>query len=130
MVNYLEKISNKDFLLRSIKVNRILEEESVEDIEYSINAKYKILENKNGDITLRVLVSAGFIPDMMFKAELEFNVYINMEIDIADKEIDKNIEELLYFLGSEVSYLLATITKSMGGSALILPPTIKGIEKM
>ena len=61
---------------------------------------------------------------------MEFNVYLEINGEISNEELEDNIKDILYTLGSEITYLLTPIIKSMKGGALIVPPMIDKIEKM
>ena len=44
--------------------------------------------------------------------------------EITDENIHNNIKEIIAPLGAEVSYIIASITKEMIGSHVILPPVL------
>lgn len=125
----LDSINDRTLILRSIKVDEVVAKNDGEhDIEYNLDFEYKIVENKNGIVNLKVKSEAYFEPEMVLKALMEFNLYYDIDGEVSDDEIYGNIEELLSPIGSEVSCLLALITKSMSGTPLILPPVIKEIR--
>lgn len=129
MKNIMEKIEGKTIELRKIIVEDLPAQDCTE-IEYKSDVKYKIIDNKIGVATIRAISESYFNPESIFKSSMEFNVYLEIDGEITDEEIEDNIEEILYTLGSEITYLLTPITKSMKGGALIVPPMIDKIEKM
>ena len=133
MKEIIDKIIEKDFELRSILVKDEIYKESKEndneEIEYVLNAKYRIIDNKPNAIVIRVNTNSFFTPNAIFKADMEFNVFLGVDGELKDEDIHDNIEEILSPLASEISCLLATIIKSMKGRPLILPPVINKIEQ-
>lgn len=129
MKNIMEKIEDKTIELRKIIVEDLPAHDSTE-IEYISNVKYKIIDNKLGVVTIRVISESFFNPKSIFKANMEFNVYLEISGEISNEELEDNIKDILYTLGSEITYLLTPIIKSMKGGALIVPPMIDKIEKM
>ncbi|MDU4884308.1 hypothetical protein [uncultured Clostridium sp.] len=129
MKNIMEKIEDKTIELRKITVEDLSAHDSTE-IEYISNVKYKIIDNKLGIVTIRAISESFFNPEGIFKANMEFNVYLEINGEISNEELEDNIKDILYTLGSEITYLLTPIIKSMKGGALIVPPMIDKIEKI
>ena len=129
MKNIMEKIEDKTIELRKITVEDLSAHDSTE-IEYISNVKYKIIDNKLGIVTIRAISESFFNLEGIFKANMEFNVYLEINGEISNEELEDNIKDILYTLGSEITYLLTPIIKSMKGGALIVPPMIDKIEKI
>ena len=66
----------------------------------------------------------------MFIAKFRYNVIVEFENDITDDEVYKNINDILDSIGSEISCLISILTRSMGGSPLIVPPVVNKISRL
>lgn len=129
MKKIIDNIISRELSLKNIKVREVIERSDSEDNTFNMKAKYKIVENNNGEVNIRINIISGFEPEIMFNSEMDFNLYIKFEKDVKDKDISDNIEDLIHQVGSEVSALLAQIVKSMIGSAIIVPPVISKITQ-
>ena len=69
-------------------------------------------------------------PEALFCIYLEYRINYEFSHKVATKFIEKNIEEILHPVGSEVSYVTSTLTKFLTNNYFIMPPTITiGQEK-
>ncbi|EEH97398.1 hypothetical protein CSBG_01024 [Clostridium sp. 7_2_43FAA] len=128
MGKQLGKLEDRKIFLRKIKFRDIITDTDA-DINYKLNMQYKIVENKNGVVNIKVKVYSLFVPEFLFKSSMDFNVVLEFEKEVENEDIISNIEELMDPVASEVSYLLGTITKSMNNNIpLILPPVIDDIK--
>lgn len=128
MGKQLGSLIDRKIFLRKINVEEIINNFDEEDVNYKLNVAYKIVENNDGVVNIKVKVNSNFIPDFLFKAAMDFNVIVEYEKKVDNKDIIENIGDIIYPIGSEVSYLLSTITKSMSDMPLILPPVIDNIK--
>lgn len=60
--------------------------------------------------------------------DLEYIIEFELEEKITDGEIDDNIDILISPLEQETSYLIATLTKYIIGTYIILPPQLEVSE--
>lgn len=129
MEKFNNEIMDRDFSVRKVAINRIYTDtDEIEEIIYVSNLKYKITNIKENIINLLLKVKCGFNPSTMFEADIEFNMFVEFKNEINQDEVIQNIEEIAAPIGSEISYLLAIFTKSMGNSPLIVPPVINSHE--
>jgi 5-methylcytosine-specific restriction endonuclease McrBC GTP-binding regulatory subunit McrB len=63
-------------------------------------------------------------PGVLFSIETEHIIEFMVGDEITVEEINSNIREIIAPLGAEVSYIVASITKEMIGSRMILPPIL------
>lgn len=129
MKKIIDNIISRELSLKNIKVTEVIEKSNSEDNTFNMKAKYKIVENNNGEVNIRLNIISGFEPEIIFNSEIDFNLYVKFEKDVEDKDISDNIGDLINQVGSEVSALLAQITRSMIGTAIIVPPMISKITK-
>jgi len=129
MNKIMGNIISRELSLKNIKVTEVIEKSNSDDNTFNMKVKYKIVENNNGEVNIRLNVVSGFQPEIMFNSEMDFNLYIKFDKDVEDKAVSDNIDYLINQVGSEVSALLAQIIKSMIGTAIIVPPIISKITK-
>lgn len=123
-------ILDKEYFLQDMKIERVELKDVKGDIEYFLKAEYEILEIDENIVTINAKVKSGFDPAVMFKGKFNFDIRVDFENDISgENEIEEHLEGIFRNLGSEISYLVAICTKSMGGSPLIVPPLMVEYKK-
>lgn len=115
--------------MESMNIEKIINDIKPDDVEYELNVRYYLDEFDENKALLKVICDSGFKPNLMFRANFKFNAIVEFEKEVTSDDIDSNIDEIVDSIGSEISYLIATLTKSMGGSSLIVPPIINNIDK-
>lgn len=123
-------VVNTELFMNSMNIEKIVNEVKVSEINYELNIKYYIDEFEEEKVLLKVICDSGFKPNLMFRASLNFDVVVEFEKEVALEDVESNIEDILDSMGSEISYLIAALTRSMGGSSLIVPPIVNKIEKL
>lgn len=122
------KMLSRSIHLREFNIKEIVEEDqSDEDIQYISNAKYKITKNIDGIVIIMVKCESFFKPELIFTSSMTFNMFIEFEKDILDEEIRNNIHDFIQPIAADISLLLATATKSMNSSPVIVPPNFNEI---
>lgn len=86
--------------------------------------KYKILDLKENTFSLKLDCKVYVDPESLFCIYLEYRINYELSHKVDKKFIEQNAEELLYPLGSEVSYVTSTLTKLLTDNYFIMPPTI------
>lgn len=122
--NILTKSKKRKSYLNKIvatKINKIPEGTAV---NVDQETKYKILNNSVESIVIEVNTKTFIKPEALFSIEIEHVIELIPTEEITDAEINSNIEEITAHLGAEVSYIIASITKEMIGSHMILPPVL------
>ncbi|MGB9975806.1 hypothetical protein [Thermovenabulum sp.] len=119
------KIKRKRFYLNKINAIKINKEPSDNTISINQDASYSILEKSKDRLSVKVNTKFFVEPEALFSIELEYIIEFELNEEITDKEIEDNINEMITPVGGVSSYIVASITKEMLGSYLILPPTLK-----
>ena len=86
--------------------------------------KYEILDLKENTFSLRLNSKVFVEPEALFCIYLEYRINYEFSHKVDTKFIEKNIEEILHPVGSEVSYVTSTLTKFLTDNYFIMPPTI------
>lgn len=124
-------VINTDLFMDSMSIEKIINEVKTEEINYELNIKYYIDEYEDEKAFIQAICDSGFKPNLMFRADFKFSIVAEFEKDVTSEDVESNIEYIFdSSIGREISYLIATLTKSMGGSPLIVPPIINKIEKL
>ncbi|MDI9475520.1 MAG: hypothetical protein ACOX0L_00635 [Natronincolaceae bacterium] len=108
------------------KVTAVRMDKKLDDTAVSVNqeTKYKVLNNPEGGISISVNTKTFVEPGVLFSIETEHIIEFMVGDEITVEEINSNIREIIAPLGAEVSYIVASITKEMIGSRMILPPIL------
>lgn len=124
----LKKLKRKEFYLNKITAKKIDKVPSDAKININQHTSCKIMKNSDGNLFIKVITKTFIKPAALFSADIEYIMKFESEEGITDKEIEDNINEIVMPLGGMNSYIIASITKEMLGTHLILPPIIKVSE--
>jgi len=86
--------------------------------------KYEILDLKENIFSLKLNSKVSVEPEALFCIYLEYRINYEFTHKVDTKFIEKNVEEILRPVGSEVSYVTSTLTKFLTDNYFIMPPTI------
>lgn len=125
----LKKVKIKRFFLNKIKGNRLDIKPEDETIDISEETNFEIIENNNEYLYLKVTTKIFIEPEALFSIEMEHIIEYRILEKITNEEIDDNIEELLFPLASEVSYIISFMTEKLIGTHIVLPPTLNIIKR-
>lgn len=108
------------------KVIAVRMDRKLDETAASVNqeTKYEVLNNPKEGISIRVNTKTFVEPGALFSIEIEHIIELMADEEITVGEINNNIEKIIAPLGAEVSYIVASITKEMIGSRMILPPIL------
>lgn len=123
-------VINTEVFMDNMNIEKIINDVKVDEINYELNIKYYIDEFEEEKVLLKVICDSGFKPNLMFRANFNFSVVVEFEKVVTVEDVEANIEDIFDSMGGEISYLIATLTRSMGGSSLIVPPIVNKIEKI
>lgn len=118
------KIKNVGFYLNKISAKKINKEPADNTIDMDQDAVCTILENSKNNLSIKVNTKTSLKPEALFSVEMEYIMELEFNEEMTEKEIEDNINEIVTPLGAVSSYIIASITKEMLGSHIILPPTI------
>ncbi|MFU0799130.1 MAG: DUF2294 domain-containing protein [Xylanivirga thermophila] len=123
--NILKKIQARKFYLKKITADKIEKDPIDKTTKIKQEVKCSILENTKENLSLKVNTKTFVDPEALFSIELEYIMHFKLKEEITDEEVENNINELISFLGQEISYVIASITKKMIGVHVILPPGLE-----
>jgi len=124
----LKKLSARKFFLNKVSANRLDIEPKNETVNISEETHFEIIENNSEYLSLRVITKIFIEPEALFVIELEHIIEYKLQEKITNKEIDDNIEELLFPLASEISYITSFMTQKLIGTHIVLPPKLNIIK--
>ncbi|MBV4430691.1 hypothetical protein KM803_04990 [Clostridium tyrobutyricum] len=119
-----QNIISKDIILIKMDTKKIPFKKETDKVSFKSIAKYSIKNNKDGQVIILLKINSGFVPEIFLNVKFEFIANIKFESPVKDSDIQENIEDILYPLGSRISYLISVITREMDGDNLIVPPSI------
>ena len=130
--NILSKTKRRRLYLNKVVANKIDKEPEDTTVNINQDTVCVILENTKEMLSIKVNTKIFIEPEVLFSIEIEHIMEFILREKITDEEIEKNIDEIVAPLGAEISYIIASLTKEMLGSHIILPPGIKvnNIEKI
>jgi len=123
--NILAKLKKRRFYLNKVTAKRIDKEPDENPININHEVACTILKNSKDKLSIKVNTKTYPQPEALFSIEIEYIMEFILKEEITDEEIKNNIDIMVAPLGGAVSYIIASITKEMHGSPLILPPTIE-----
>lgn len=118
------RVKKKRSYLNKIIATKIDKKPSDVTVDVNHETKYVILNNTKESLVIRVDTRISVEPEALFSIELEHIIEFMLNEEITNEEIENNIEKIIGSLGTEISYIVASITKEMIGSHMILPPVI------
>jgi hypothetical protein len=124
----LTKIRNSSFYLDKITAKKINKKPDYTQVNINQHTVCTILEGSGDNLLIKVNIKTFLEPEALFSIEMEYIMEFEFKEEITDKEIKDNIDEIIAPLGRVSSYIIASITKEMLGSYMILPPIIKANE--
>lgn len=124
------KIVDTQLFMESMEIERIINDIKADNVSYELNLEYYIDVLDENRVVLKIACDSGFKPNLMFRAKFKYAFIIEFENDITDEDIYANEEDIFDSIGSEVSYLIAILTRNMGGSPLIVPPVVSKINRL
>lgn len=127
--NVLEKIISRRFFLNKITANRLPIEPKDKTIDISEETYFDVIDNNSEYLSLRVITKIFIEPKALFSIEMEHIIEYRLLEKITNDEIDNNIEELLFPLASEISYITSSITQKLIGTHIVLPPKLNIIKE-
>lgn len=122
--NIKDTIKGRRIYLSKINAKKIEKKTEPTPVELIQDSMYKILENKEENVTIQVNTKVYMKPEALFDIEIEHIIEYIFKDVISDMEIEESIDELLNPLGSEVSFIISAISKDMLNTRIILPPKI------
>lgn len=119
----IKNIKRRSYLneIRAIRIDKRPDETTV---DVNQKTKYIISDNSEKNIVIKVNTETFLKPEALFSIEIEHVIELMVDREITDENIHNNIKEIIAPLGAEVSYIIASITKEMIGSHVILPPVL------
>lgn len=123
--NILSKVKNREFYLNKLVANRIEKQPKDNKINISQDVFCTILEKTKERLTLKVNARVFVVPEAFFSIETEHVLEVVFREETTDEEIESTIDEIIAPLGTEISFIIASLTKKMFGAHIILPPRIK-----
>lgn len=122
--NILTKNIKRRSYLNEIRAIRIDKRPDETTVDVNQKTKYIISDNSEKNIVIKVNTETFLKPEALFSIEIEHVIELMVDREITDENIHNNIKEIIAPLGAEVSYIIASITKEMIGSHVILPPVL------
>ncbi|NLJ57677.1 MAG: hypothetical protein GX339_02410 [Tissierellia bacterium] len=119
-----DNIKLRRFYLRKIEATRIDKNPEQETLKMFQKAKYEILENKGEKVLIKLSTEIVVEPETLFSIKAEHIIEYILKGPVSNEEIEENIDILLSPLGSELSYIISTISKEMINTRIILPPKL------
>lgn len=110
--------------INKISANKI--DKKPEDNTINLNqiSDYQIIENSKELLIIKVINKINLEPEALFSMDIEYIMEFELKEEIKEEYIKANIDNIIRPLGPEISFMIATITKEMIGSRIILPPAI------
>jgi flagellar basal body P-ring protein FlgI len=121
----LLKLNKREFRLNKIIADRIDKTPKDKKINIHQNVECTILKMTKENLSVKVNTRVFVDPEALFSMEIEHVIEVTFREEITNEEIENNISEIIAPLGTEISYIIASVTKKMFGMHLILPPGIK-----
>lgn len=122
--NILVKSKKRRSYLNKVDAIRMDKKPDGTTVKVNQETEYTILNNSKENISIKVNTKTFMEPEALFSIEIEHIIEFAVDEEITAEEINSNIEEIIAPLGAEVSYIIASITKEMIGSHIILPPVL------
>lgn len=119
-----ESIKKSQFVLQKISAERIDALPNTEGFTIKRSDKFEILALNSNNVTLKLISKVYVDPEAMFFICFEYKASFEFDHKIDKSFIDKNIDEILLPLGSEMSYTTSTLTKLLVDHYFIMPPII------
>ncbi|QSQ08762.1 hypothetical protein H0A61_01107 [Koleobacter methoxysyntrophicus] len=94
-------------------------------IELKTKWDYNIRKKEKDILILTANFNTYFVPEILFKLELEYSISYKLKGDVSLEEIKSEIEEILRPCGELNTMIVAQLTDKMAGSPLIVPPIIR-----
>lgn len=124
----LGKIKSRWYHLNNVVAKNIDKTPEGSTIDIGQNTECSILKNTEDYLSIKVNIQVFVKPEALFSMDLEYIIEFELEEKITDGEIDDNIDILISPLEQETSYLIATLTKYIIGTYIILPPQLEVSE--
>lgn len=113
-----------DITLVKINAERVENNPTENRLTVKREDKYDILDIKENIFSLKLNAKVFVEPEALFCIYLEYRINYEFNHKVDKKFIEKNVEEILHPVGSEVSYVTSTLTKFLTDNYFIMPPTI------
>lgn len=119
-----ENVKKYQTTLCKINAEKIEREPESDSLSIKREDHYEIKDLVDNIFTLRLFSKVHVEPEALFCIYLEYEINYEFTHKVDKKFIEKNSEELLHPLGSDVSYLTSTLSKMFTDSYFIMPPSI------
>lgn len=119
---------------RKISLNRLnfenvstekLKDKGKINVVLNTSSSYKIVENSDKKLVIKINASVKFDPNVFFKIDAEYILKYFLKEKIEEEDIKSNIKELTNVVGNELSYLVSFLSKQMNNSPIIIPPALE-----
>jgi hypothetical protein len=125
-----KSIKKANLYLYKINAEKIEKNQQGEDgFNVKRSDKYEVLDINDSNFSLKFVSKVFVDPEALFCIDLEYRANFEFSHKIDKKFIDKNINELLYPIGGEMSYITSTLTKALTDHYIVMPPIISIDEK-
>jgi len=112
------------FHLYKVNAEKIDKEPNGEGVYIHRSDKYEILDLNDYTFSLKIISKVFIEPEALFCINLEYKANFELSHKVDEAFIKKNANELLNPIGSEMSYIISTLTKAITDSYFIMPPMI------
>lgn len=122
--NIINNIKRRKYYLNMIHAKKIDEKPEYDSAKVLQKTEYEILENKDDKLSMKISTKIFMEPEAFFSIEMEHIIEYILKYPISNTEVEKAIDILVKPLGSEISFLVSSITKEMLNTRVILPPKL------
>lgn len=119
----MENLKRTSMILKNVSAERI-DALPGESFLIKRSDKYEILELKENAVTLKLISRVSMEPESLFEICLEYKASLEFKHKIDKSFIEKNIDDMLQPLGSDISYMISTLTKLLVDEYIIMPPIV------
>ena len=119
----LDNIIRTQITLNSVSAERI-DANDGESFVIKRSDKYEILDLNEKTVSLKLIAKVFAEPEILFKICLEYKASFEFNHKIDKAFVEKNIDDILLPLGSDISYTISTLTKMLVDEYFIMPPIV------
>lgn len=119
-----KNVKKLEIVLCKVNAERI--EKTPPEIDLAIKREdnYSILDQKEDSFSLKLNSEIFVEPEALFYICLEYRINYELSHKVTKEFIENNIEIILQPAGSEISYMISTLTKFFTHNYFVMPPTI------
>jgi len=117
-------LSKTQLIKLNISQNDIKHEEEPVSVKLRITSNLEIEAITENDLVVKNFVKLFFEPHGPINFEMELLGFFDLEKQLEEQEIEKQLEKIAYPLLSHSSLLVAQITEKTLGIPIIIPPRV------